>query len=68
MTVRVDGFGERYDDRFVCRWHPIYEDGVCVKMVWCGLDCPVERYLLAERMEPVYRPHPVWDAMVGSPA
>lgn len=72
MTVRFDFSGERYDDRFVCRWHPKFEDGVPVSMGWCGLDCPHERYRLALAMErdlqPLYRPHPVWDAIAGGAA
>lgn len=51
MTVRISASGERYDDRFVCRWHP-HPDGVIEHgLYWCGLDCPVQRYRVACRIE-----------------
>lgn len=51
MAVRTNFLGERYDDRFVCKWHP-HPDGIIEHgMFWCGLDCPTQRYRVASRIE-----------------
>lgn len=62
-----DGKTERYDDRFVCRWHIQWDDdGLPTGMTWCGLDCPVQRELLARDLTPTYVPNPAWDALAAS--
>lgn len=50
MTVRISASGERYDDRFVCRWHPHPDGAIEHGLYWCGLDCPVQRYLVGRRI------------------
>lgn len=62
-----DGTIERYDDRFVCRWHIHWDDdGIAESMFWCGLNCPVQRERIARNLTPKHVPHPKWDALAAS--
>ena len=74
MTVRTSWMGERYDDRFVCKWHPHPDGMVEHGLVWCGLDCPAQRVrvgyeIMAEMVaqgrlpDPSYKRDDRWDRL-----